>query len=505
MAEQGLSQHLTQRQEQIMAPQQLQSLEVLLTPLLELQDKLNHELERNPIIEQDWPESEPLPAAGADDADDHAGADGAETKADFTHDNLPLRSAIPTGEIDNGSDDSLDHEINELFDLNSDWQDYKNDYTGYENPPDEQEKRDFMFNSIIEQPSIQEQLLEQLRLTDVVPAVNAAAEQLIGSIDETGYLRIAPDELVGGNCTRQQAQQALDLVQSFDPPGIGARTLQECLLLQMARKNDKDKKLITLIKSHLDDIGKNHLPQVAKAMKISLEELHLLINKLKDLTPHPATAIAPGNPVFVVPEVFVEPDGEEFKITVNNEYLPRLRISSTYQRMLQDPNTNSEAKEYIRNKILNGKMLIRSLEQRQSTIHRIAQVIVDSQYSFLKYGIEHLHPLTMQQVADKLGLHETTISRAIANKYMQTPNGMFEFKFFFSCGYRALDGEELSSKSIQEKINDLITREDPDKPLSDSKLSALLKKNGLTVARRTVAKYRENLGIPPSHLRKEHL
>lgn len=500
MAEQNISQQQTQRQEQILAPQQLQSLEVLLTPLLELQDKLNHELERNPLIEQEWPE----PEAPAGESADNTGSD--ETApAEYHGEDQPLFAAIPTGNIDPAGDDHESKEIMELLDLNSDWQDYKSEYTGYDNPPDEQEKRDYMFNSIIEQPSLQEQLLEQLRLSDVDTVVSAVAEQLIGNIDEYGYLRTPPDDLTANpKYQRETVEQALKLVQSFDPPGIGARDLKECLLLQLARKHNRDKKLVTLIKSHLDEISKNHLPQIAKSMNISMDELNALIEKVKGLTPHPATAIAPNNPVFVIPEVYVEADGDEFKVTVNNEYLPRLRISAAYQNLLEDPNTNSETKEYIRGKIMNGKMLIRSLDQRQNTIQRIAQVIVDNQHSFLKEGIEHLHPMTMQQVADKLGLHETTISRAIANKYMQTPMGMYEFKFFFSGGYKSEDGEELSSKSIQEKINDLITREDTRKPLSDSKLSSLLKKAGLSVARRTVAKYRENMGIPPSNLRKEY-
>ena len=348
-------------------------------------------------------------------------------------------------------------------------------------------------------------MLEQLRLSDADAQTAAVAETIIGSIDESGYLRTQlPDIASTANASPEQVNEALKLVQSFDPPGIGARDLKECLLLQLERQKSQDKRLLKLIKYHLEDIGKNRLPQVARIMRISIEELTGLVEKIKDLNPYPGSAVSPDNTVFVIPELSVEKVNDDFQITLNDEQIPHLRISRMYMNLLEDPNTPKETRDYIREKIISGKMLIRSLEQRQSTIQRIAQVIVDSQHDFLVKGIEYMRPLTMQQVADKLGLHETTISRAIANKYIQTPIGLFEFKFFFSGGYQTDEGEVLSSKSIKEKIRDLILKEDREKPLSDSKLSTMLKKAGLSVARRTVAKYREEMDIPPSNLRKEY-
>jgi RNA polymerase sigma-54 factor len=480
MTDQYLNQNQELKQEQTLAPQQIQSLEVLLTPLLELQDKLNHELDRNPVIEQVKISKEPLP-------------EEAISKPGSNEEQI-----APEG------DDERD--ISDLMELADAWHDYLPPaHSAADYSEENEEKRDFMFNSLIKQPSLQEQMLDQLRLSDADSQTVAIAEIIIGSIDESGYLRAQlPDIASAANANSEQVGKTLKLVQSFEPPGIGARDLKECLLLQLERQKNQDKRLLKLIRCHLEDIGKNHLPQIARTMHISIEELTGLVEKIKCLNPYPGSAISPDNTVFVIPELSIEKVNGEFQITLNDEQIPHIRISRMYMNLLEDPNTPKETRDYIREKIISGKMLIRSLEQRQSTIQRIARVIVDSQHDFLEKGIECMRPLTMQQVADKLGLHETTISRAIANKYIQTPIGLFEFKFFFSGGYQTDEGEILSSKSIKEKIRDLIFKEDREKPLSDSKLSTMLKKAGLSVARRTVAKYREEMDIPPSNLRKEY-
>jgi RNA polymerase sigma-54 factor len=234
-----------------------------------------------------------------------------------------------------------------------------------------------------------------------------------------------------------------------------------------------------------------------------MHKLNELIGQIRSLNPHPGLALAPNNPVFVLPEVTVEKKDDKYVVTSKSDSFPRLRISQFYLKLLEDPNTTDETKSYIKGKLIQGKTLIKSLSQRQSTIKSIAEVIVDSQFDFFEKGVEFLRPLTMQQVADKLDIHETTVSRAIANKYMQTPNGLLEFKFFFSTGFRADDGEVLSNRSIMEKIKDFVSNENTSKPLSDKQIAEMLQADGLKVARRTVAKYREELNIQPSHLRKE--
>jgi RNA polymerase sigma-54 factor len=300
-------------------------------------------------------------------------------------------------------------------------------------------------------------------------------------------------------------EEMIRAIQQFDPPGIGARDLKECLLLQLEALGKSNSKVAYLVKHHLDDLAKNRLPHISKKMNLSLVELQGVIDEVRKLNPNPGLSLVPDNPIFVAPEVFVERKGDAFVVMTNKDSLPRLRVSKTYLKMLDDPNISCEAKTYIKEKIIRAKNVMRSLVQRESTIKRIADVIVDEQYEFFLKGIEFLKPQTMQKVADKLGLHETTISRATTNKFMQTPHGLFEFKFFFSGGYQANNGEEMSSKSVMEKIREMILAEDSESPLSDQMITDELGKQGLNVARRTVAKYREELGIISSHLRKQHL
>jgi len=481
MIEQGLFQSQTLRQEQILAPQQIQSLEILLAPLLELQAKINLELETNPTLEQDTPGNEEL--AG----DMIANAESA----------IMAVSDSEKKELDDGG-------ISELIQLSEVWHDFLPVGPLQSFSPDDEKKRQHFFDSLVNEISLQEHLMEQLKHLNINKKQRELAELIIGSVDNTGYLRsILADLATIAEVGVDEMEKALLLIQSFEPPGIAARNIQECLLIQLKRAGNKDIILEELVEYHLQEIGANKLPMVAKKLNLSIEELHSYINKIKKLNPYPGTILASDKPIYIVPEVNIEKVDGKFVVIPNNESIPKLRISQFYLKLLENPSTSKETREYIKEKLLKSKSLIKSLVQRQKTIVRIAQVILERQYEFFEKGIESLKSLTMQSVADKLELHETTISRAIANKYMLTPFGLFEFKFFFSSGFQSSSGEDVSSRSVKEKIRDLIVKENPAKPISDSKIANQLKEQGLSIARRTVAKYREDMGIPSSHLRRE--
>ncbi|HBC89120.1 MAG TPA: RNA polymerase sigma-54 factor [Lentisphaeria bacterium] len=485
MADQGLFQSQQLKQEQILAPQQIQSLEILVAPLLELQMKVSQELQDNPVLEQEKPGGEEL----AGDVLTNSSTSEEDEESKQTRDS-----------------EKSDHEIAELVHLSDSWQNsLVPSHSQRHFSSDDEEKRQHFFESLTEEASLQEQLLDQLKLSGTDDKTKELAELIIGSIDEQGYLRShLADLATAGHVTVKEMEKVLDFVQAFDPPGIAARDLKECLLLQLKFKGKAHSLAAELVRSHIKEIGQNKLPQVARKMKISMIKLNELLTEIRHLNPYPGLSMSPNNPIFVIPEVVVEKRDDKYVVISKDDNFPRLRISQFYLSLLENPNTAEETKEYIKAKLIQGKTLIKSLSQRQTTIKSIAEVIVDSQFDFFEKGVESLRPLTMQQVADKLWIHETTVSRAIANKYMQTPNGLLEFKYFFSTGYKGDDGESVSNRSIMEKIKDHVSREDTSKPLSDKQIMEMLAKDGLKVARRTVAKYREELGIPPSHLRKEY-
>ncbi len=489
MPQQGLfhSQELALRQELQLAPHQILSLEILTVPLLDLQSRINQELENNPTLERLESSNEqlagdPLEGATASVPNDGDVAAAAAEKDDY---------------------------IASLMQLEESWHDYL--------PPghakqyassDDEEKRRYFFDTLTTEKTLEEDLLEQLRTSDVDDEIRELGELLIGNIDDTGYLRANLDELAemigGGKQTLKKLQQTLKLIQSFEPVGIGARDLRECLLIQLERSDRKNSLAYKLVDKYLEDISRNRVPQVAKKLNISTTELYDAWREVQTLQPRPGSAASPGGIQYVVPEVTINRENGEYKVSSNREYMPRLSISKQYRELLENPNTPPEIKQYVREKINNGKLLMKSLTQRQSTVHRISEIILKKQSDFFEQGDEALKPMTMSEVAEEIGVHETTVSRAIANKYIDTPQGLLPLKHFFSGGFESDSGEMLSNRSIKHKIQAMVNEEDPKKPLSDQKIVTMLKEEGLKVARRTVAKYREELGIPSSHMRKTH-
>ncbi len=460
------------RQEQQLSARQLQSLELLALPRLDLEERLTQELAANPLleaeVEEEWPESPAVQPERAE-PEDESTLDEQAAENDEWADELPM----PPG-------------------------------TGEPGPTGE--AREHLLNSLTDMPTLQEQLSAELAMSNVPPAIRRIAEEVIAGIDDTGYLRTtAADLAMSLDADPVEVEKAIRLVQSFDPPGVGCRDLAECLKLQLERRGELTPLYEELLDHRLDEIARNRLPQLARSLHIPLDELNHCLARLKRLNPFPGSALAPARSEFVLPEAAIVRRNGEYEVITNRNGMPRLFLAERYLKLLENPELSAADRNYLREKLQQARELMRSLELRQSTIGRIAGVIATTQRDFLERGVEALKPLTMKQAGEMLDLHETTVSRAVANKFLETPQGTFPFKFFFTSGFTDEDGTEISNRAVMEKIRELIQAENPSHPLSDEQLARNLKEHGLAVARRTVAKYREAMNIPSSPLRRKHL
>ncbi|MRR08251.1 MAG: RNA polymerase sigma-54 factor, partial [Deltaproteobacteria bacterium] len=331
----------------------------------------------------------------------------------------------------------------------------------------------------------------------------AVAENLIGNIDDYGYLKTSVEELAASSGTpAEEIVEILKVIQTFDPPGVGARDLRECLMLQLERAGQQNTLEYRIVNEFMEALGKRRIPEIARGTGTSLDDVQEALQRIARLEPRPGRAFLPDNDQYIVPEVFVTKSGEDYVVTTNNDHIPHLRISNTYKDLMSQGQNSSEVRNYIREKIRAGKFLIKSLHQRQQTILNIAKEIVKRQREFLEKGVAFLKPLTMVQVAEVVGVHETTVSRAVSGKYMQTPQGIYEMKFFFTAGIQTASGDGLSNTSVKDMVAEIFRKEDTTMPLSDQEVVKMLKEKGIVIARRTVAKYRTELNILPSNLRK---
>lgn len=474
MAEQYLAQTQQQRLQMILAPQLRQSLALLQVPILELRTLVQQEMQQNPTLEE-----KPLETTQVE----------VEPGSNETEENEEL---------------DFKEEFKVLARLDDEWREYfQQSQSSHQYTTEDAAKRQHFFDSITQPESLQEHLLAQLALAGLPTEDKQAGELIIGSINDDGYLTATVEELTHSTGSdAEHLHRLLKVIQEFDPIGVGSRDLRECLLLQLTRLGKEDSMAATVVRDHLDALGARRYPQIAKALKITVEELQNIAAFIATLEPKPGRMFSAETPSYVLPEVQVQKVGEDYVIMMNRDQIPHLLISKHYRSLIEDPNTTQEVKSYIREKIRAGALLIKSIQQRQQTIYRIATEIVRVQREFLERGVSELKPLTMVEIASLLGVHETTVSRAIANKYMQTPRGVFEMKYFFTPGYKTSDGKEISNKTIKDTISTLVAEEDPAKPLSDQEMVEKLKETGITVARRTIAKYRDELRILPSHLRK---
>ena len=329
------------------------------------------------------------------------------------------------------------------------------------------------------------------------------AELLIGNIDDYGQLKATIDELAAAtNLPPEKISEVLTIIQSFDPPGVGARDLRECLMLQLERSGRQETLEYLIIRDFMDALGKRRIPEIARGTGRNVEEVQAALARIGQLEPRPGRIFLNAVEQYVAPEVFVTRAGDDFTVTTNDEQIPHLRISNVYKDLMSQGGDNAEVKEYIREKIRTGKFFIKSLQQRQQTIANIGREIVKRQREFMEKGVAHLKPMTMAQVAEVVGVHETTVSRAVSGKFIETPQGVFEMKYFFTAGLQTASGTDVSNASVKDMVAEIFKNENPAKPLSDQEAVKMLTDKGINIARRTIAKYRDELGILPSNLRK---
>lgn len=463
-----------QRQQMLLAPQLRQSLELLQVPVLELRTLVQQELERNPTIEEKPSDTDQVEVEPS--AEEQAKAEDVEFQDEFR----------------------------KLTELDDEWRDYfRQTQATRPYSADDAAKREFLMNSLTLPESLQAHLVYQLHLAGLTEHDLKMGELIIGSINDDGFLTTSTEEMAAaGGYAIAEIERVLAVIREFDPIGVAARDLKECLLLQLERLGKRNSLAADIVRHHLEELGAKKFAQIAKAQKVTLEAVQTAGELIATLEPKPGRQFNADEPTYVSPEVMVQKVRGEYVVLMDQEQIPHLSISKHYRQLMEDPATSREVKTYVREKIRAGAFLIKSIQQRQQTISRIATEIVKVQHDFLELGVASLKPLTMAQVATIVGVHETTVSRAIANKYMLTPRGLFEMKYFFTPGYQNVDGQTVSNKVIKDAIAQLAAAEDPAHPLSDQTIVAKLKEKGFNVARRTIAKYREELRILPSHLRK---
>ena len=471
-----LHQSQSQRQQQVLAPQLRQSLEILQAPLQNLQALIAKELELNPTLDVVEPEHEHV-----------------EIESETSH------------ELDDVSEKEFDEEYEMLARLDEDSRDsFKHNEIISTPSSDADAKREFMMESMTRATTLQQHLNEQLALTSLSDAERQIGEMIIGSLDDDGFLPMGTAELAESiGMDSESVEDILDEIQGFDPVGIASRNLEECLMQQLSRSGRRGTLEAELVSHHLTDLARHRYADIARDVGVTVDEVREAAQHIALLDPRPGRQFATEEAIYVVPEVFVKKIRGEWRVRTNDKEMPRIRISKHYRQLMDDPNTPAETRRYIRDKVRGGSHLMKSIGQRQDTLKKIAKEVVAHQEEFLEKGVKFLKPLTMSEIAEKIEMHETTVSRAVNHKYMQTPRGTYELKYFFTPGYKSAEGgAAVSNKSIKEAIRELVDDEDPAKPLSDQAMVKALQEKGFKVARRTIAKYRDELHILPSHLRK---
>ena len=466
---------------QTLSPQLQQSLALLQAPTLEIRALVDQELQQNPLLEEQAERVEESAQVRLDPAEERGGEE-------------PV--------------DAWQAEVERIAQIDQEWRDYfsqgnlparAQSVDGY------REKRQFLLDAAPSYAaSLQESLREQVRMSDLPESQWPAAELLIGNIDEQGYLKASVNELaVSTNLKPKVVKEILAVLQALDPPGIAARNLRECLMMQLARAEKTDSLEYRILDQCFLQLSKRRIPEIARRLGATVDQVQNAAERIRHLNPKPGSVFASEAQQYVIPEVFVSKDDNgEFVASTNKDHIPRLRINNTYRDLLSKSKSSAELRQYIREKIQSGNFFIQSIHRREQTIQSIAAEIVKRQRAFFEHGSARLAPMTMGEVAEAVGVHETTVSRAVSGKYLQCSYGIFEMKYFFTSAVATASGDNVSKTTVKEMILDMIQNEDGAKPLSDERIVKKLKQKGIVIARRTVAKYRSELNILSSSLRK---
>jgi len=497
---------MRQEMRQLLTPRMIQSMEILQLPLMALEERIEQELQSNPVLElREGDADSPEPAPADEDA--------AHPKEQFTEDEraLVVKENSDQSEDFNRLSKLSEYLENEEFATNGSHFRQPASYDG-----ERDKKMDAMNNTAARGQTLVEHLLEQWAFVECSPSVRKAGQIIINSIDAEGYLRVKLEDIQKESQTPlalADFQEALRWVQTLEPPGIGARNLQESLLLQLAAvEEDKDLSAghdfaleRALITDHLKDLEMNRYPQISRKLARPIEEIQRAVHHLSRLTPFPGKQIGGEDAPPVTPDalIYLDPETKRYEIEMTHDPAPNLYISGMYRKMLKDRTQDKKTREFLSNNVRSARWLIESIEQRRSTILRVIRVVVDAQRDFFDKGAEFLKPLPMILVADQLGIHVATVSRAVSEKWIQTPRGVFPLRRFFSGGTTDAQGQDMSWDAVKEKLKMIIGNEDTLNPLNDDEIVAQLKAQGIDLARRTVAKYRKILNIPTARQRRK--
>lgn len=478
----ALKQQIKMSQQLLMTPQLQQAIKLLQLSRLELVDSIRQEIEQNPLLEE----------LGV-----------GEAEQEFSEESITqVFEETPAPEPDNTTAVSMEN-TDSMSEIN--WDDYDNHYdAGFSFSKEKHDPtRPTQLDFIAKKPNLQSHLHWQLSHAELTEEEEKAGLYVIGNLNNHGFLEATVEDIMQGiGCSEEVARQAIARIQELDPPGVGAMNVKESLLLQLKRLGLEDSLAVTIIREHLHTLELKNYAALARLCKKSMKDVLAAIEIITNLTPFPGEQFSTEDIHYIIPDVYVHKVGDEYLIVLNDEGLPRLKVSPYYQEIL-DHEAGTDTKNYIREKLRDAVWLIKSIQQRQRTIYKVVESILKFQHEFFEQGVSGLRPLVLRDVAEDIGMHESTISRVTTNKYVHTPQGIFELKYFFSTAIHCGGGESMAAESIKDRLRHLIKEENPEKPLTDNAISKIFAKESIKVARRTVAKYREQLGILPVKLRRQ--